>query len=198
MPGRARAISGLGLRLARGSKRPRTTRTRWPLVFSGALMVCVTWEQAWATGHVAAACSALAAGVVVLLLPKGRHAHRVAGTFYVSALVVVNVAALSLHREDTFGVFHALAVVSLVTLGAGLTPLLLGKRSPDVLAIHAYCMTWSYAGLAAAGFGQLTAAVGEDAGAWIVPAGIAAALTVCGAIIFAKVPQTLERMLEGR
>ena len=52
-------------------------------------------------------------------------------------LVVVNVAALSLHREDdTFGVFHA-------------------------LAIHAYCMTWSYAGLAAAGCGQLTAAVGE-------------------------------------
>lgn len=130
----------------RGSERPRTTRTRWPLVFSGALMVCVTWEQAWATGHVAAACSALAAGVVVLLLPKGRHAHRVAGTVYVSALVVVNVAALSLHREDTFGVFHALAVVSLVTLGVGLTPLLLGKRSPEVLAIHAYCMTWSYAG----------------------------------------------------
>jgi hypothetical protein len=28
----------------------------------------------------------------------------------------VNVAALSLHRESTFGVFHALAVVSLVTV----------------------------------------------------------------------------------
>jgi uncharacterized membrane protein len=170
----------------------------WPLVFSGALMGCMDWEQARATGHVAAACSALAAGVVVLLVPKGRQPHRVAGTVYVCALVVVNVAALSLHREDTFGVFHALAVVSLVTLGVGLTPLLLGRRSPEVLAVHAYCMTWSYAGLVAAGCGQLAAAVGEDAGAWMVPAGIAATLTICAAVIFVKVPQTLERVLEGR
>ena len=59
-------------------------------------------------------------------------------------------------------------------------------------------MTWSYAGLAAAGCGQLTAAVGEDAGAWTVPVGIAAALTICGAVIFVKVPQTLELMLGGR
>ena len=61
---------------------------------------------------------------------KGTHAHRAIGTVYVLALVLVNVAALSLHRENTFGVFHGLAVVSLVTIAVGISPFLLGKRSP--------------------------------------------------------------------
>ena len=49
-----------------------------------------------------------------------------------------------------------------VTIAVGLSPLLLGKRSPTVIATHAYCMTWSYAGLVAAGCGQLAVAVGQD------------------------------------
>ena len=122
----------------------------------------VDWEQALATGHVVAAVSALLVGAAVLLLPKGTHTHRVIGTVYVLALVLVNVAALSLHRENAFGVFHALAVASLVTIAVGLSPLLLGRRSPPVIATHAYCMTWSYAGLVAAGCGQLAVAVGQD------------------------------------
>ena len=100
-------------------------------------MISVEWEQAVATGHVVAAFSALGAGAAVLLMPKGTQIHRVIGTVYVLALVVVNVAALSLHREDTFGVFHALGVVSLVTIAVGLSPLLVGKRSPLVIATHA-------------------------------------------------------------
>ena len=109
-------------------------------------MISVEWEQALAIGHVAAALSALGAGAAVFLMPKGTHIHRLIGTVYVLALVVVNVAALSLHRESAFGVFHALAVISLVTIAVGLSPLLFGKRSPPVIATHAYCMTWSYAG----------------------------------------------------
>jgi uncharacterized membrane protein len=114
-------------------------------------MVSVDWEQAIAAGHILAAVSALIAGAAALLSPKGTHTHRAIGTAYVLALVLVNVAALSLHRESAFGVFHALAVLSLVTIAVGLSPLLLGKRSPPVIATHAYCMTWSYAGLVAAG-----------------------------------------------
>ena len=102
------------------------------------------WEQAIATGHIVAAVSALLAGAAVLLRPKGTRTHRRIGTVYVLALVLVNVAALSLHRENAFGVFHALAVASLVTIAVGLSPLLLGKRSETVIATHAYCMTWSY------------------------------------------------------
>ncbi|MGH8939172.1 MAG: DUF2306 domain-containing protein [Actinomycetes bacterium] len=153
------------------------------------------WEQVSAAAHVLAALSALAAGAVVLTLPKGRHAHRTTGTVYVLALVLGNVAALSLHREDAFGVFHALAVVSLVTITVGLSPLLLGKRSPMVIATHAYCMTWSYAGLVAAGCGQLAAALGQDVGAWVVPVTIGTVLSISGIVIFGRVPPILDRLL---
>jgi hypothetical protein len=73
----------------------------------------------------------------------------------------VDVAALSLHRESTFGVFHALALASLMTIAAGLFPFQLGKWSLPVTATHAYCMTWSYAGLVASGCRQLAVGVGE-------------------------------------
>jgi uncharacterized membrane protein len=162
------------------------------------LMVPVDWEQALATGHVVAASSALVVGAAVLLLPKGTRAHRVIGAVYVLALVLVNVAALSLHRESTFGVFHALAVVSLVTVAVGLSLLVVGQRSPLAIATHAYCMTWSYAGLVAAGCGQLAVSVGHDLGAWRVPVVIGAVLSVSGLVIFGRVPSLLERMLAER
>ena len=158
-------------------------------------MVCVDWEQAFATGHLVAAVSALLVGAVVLVLPKGTPTHRTIATVYVIALLLVDVAALSLHREDAFGVFHALAVASLVTVAVGLAPLILGKRSPQVIATHAYCMTWSYAGLVAAGCGQLAVAVGQDAGAWVVPVVIGAVLSISAVAIFARVPSILERVL---
>jgi uncharacterized membrane protein len=151
-------------------------------------------EQASATTHVLAAFSALGAGVAVLVLPKGTHTHRVIGTVYVIALVVVNIAALSLHRENSFGVFHALAVASLVTIAVGLSPMFLGKRSPAVITTHAYCMAWSYAGLVAAGCGQLTVALGQD-GAWVVPVAIAMVLSISGVVIFRRVPSIVDRML---
>ena len=153
------------------------------------------WEQVSASGHIAAAVTALLVGAAVLLTPKGTRTHRKFGTIYVLALILVNVAALSLHREATFGVFHVLAVASLVTIAVGLVPLLLGKWSPPVIATHAYCMTWSYAGLVAAGCGQLAVAVGLDSPAWIVPVVIATVLTISGVIIFTRVPPILDRIL---
>ncbi|MET1012650.1 MAG: DUF2306 domain-containing protein [Actinomycetota bacterium] len=156
------------------------------------------WEQAVATSHVAAAISALLAGAAVLLRPKGTRSHRRIGTVYVVALVLVNVAALSLHRENAVGVFHGLAVASLVTIGVGLSPLLLGKRSETAIATHAYCMTWSYAGLVAAGCGQLAVAVGDDLSAWVVPGVIGTVLSVSAIIIFGRVPSAFDRMPAGR
>ena len=158
----------------------------------------VDGSRALATGHVVAAFSALAVGAAVLPLPKGTHTHRAIGTIYVIALIVVDAAALALHRENVFGVFHALAVVSLITIAAGITPLLLGRRSPAAIAMHAYCMTWSYAGLAAAGCGQLAVAVGQDVGAWLVPVAIGAVLSISGVLIFGKVPPILDRMVAER
>ena len=100
-----------------------------------------------------------------------------------------------MHQENAFGVFHALTVASLATIAVGVAPLLLGKRLPMVITTHAYCMTWSYAGLVAAGCGQLAVTVGQDVGAWVVPGVIAAVLSIIGAAIFQRVPSTVDRLL---
>jgi uncharacterized membrane protein len=157
-------------------------------------MIALVWEQTLAAGHVLAAISALLVGAAVLLMPKGTHTHRVFGIVYVGALFIVNVAALSLHRENTFGMFHALAVASLVTITVGLSPLLLGRRSPPVIATHAFCMTWSYAGLVAAGCGQLAVAVGPGDG-WVVSLVIGTVLSISGVVIFWRVPSSLDLVL---
>ena len=153
------------------------------------------WEQIVATAHVGAASSALLAGLAVVFLAKGTRTHRAIGTAYVLAMVLVNVAALSLHRANAFGVFHWLALASLGTIAVGLAPLLMGKRSPRVIATHAFCMTWSYVGLAAAGSGQLAVAVGHDRAAWVVPLVIVGVLSIGGLVIFGRVPLTLDRLL---
>ena len=91
--------------------------------------------------------------------------------------------------------FHALAVASLVTIAVGLSPLLLGKRSPPVIATHAFCMSWSYAGLVAAGCGQLVVAAGHGGGGWAVPAVIGTVLSISGVVIFGRVPSILDHVL---
>jgi hypothetical protein len=112
---------------------------------------------------------------------------------------------VSVDFEQVLATGHVLAALSalgaavvllpsLVTIAVGLSPFLLGKRSPTVMTTHAYCMTWSYAGLVAAGCGQLTVAVGQDVGAWIVPLAIATVLAISGVVIFGRVPSTLDRM----
>ena len=56
---------------------------------------------------------------------------------------------------------------------------------------HAYCMTWSYAGLVAAGCGQLAVTVGgPDIRPWVVPVGDRRSAVA----IFGRVP-TVDRTL---
>jgi hypothetical protein len=66
------------------------------------------------------------------------------------------------------------------------------------IATHAYCMTWSYAGLVAAGCGQLAVALDHDVGAWVVPVAIGTVLSISGVVIFGRVPSLLDRMLGQR
>ena len=153
------------------------------------------WEQARAAAHVTAALSALVVGAAVFAVPKGTTRHRIMGAGYAVLLLAVNVAALSLYREDAFSVFHVLALISLGTLAAGLVPFLLGRRSPRLYVIHAYCMTWSYAGLLAAGFGQLAAMNNDRFGDWLVPVTIAAVLLASAAVIVRRLPPTLSQVL---
>lgn len=151
-------------------------------------------DRAVAAIHVGAALTAIVVGGVVVLLPKGVGRHRVLGSAYVAALLIVDIAALLVHAEARFGVFHGLAVVSLLTVAVGIVPLLLGRRTPRAIGFHAYCMVWSYAGLIAAGVGQL-ATTQVDRWGGSVAIAIALTLAVSAVVIFSRVPRTLRAVL---
>ena len=166
---------------------------RWTWRRRGDLIISVDWEQGLATVHVLAAVSALLVGAAVVLMPKGTQSHRVIGTLYVLSLLVVNVAALSLHRENAFGVFHALGSRQSghdrcrALAAAARQEIAAGRRDPRVL--HVVVVR----GLVAAGCGQLVVAVADWA--WAVPVVIGAVLSISGVIIFGRTPSVLDPML---
>jgi hypothetical protein len=57
-------------------------------------------------------------------------------------------------------------------------------------------MTWSYAGLLAAGTGQLAATWARTGGPHLVLPAILGVLIVCGIVIFARVPRILTPLIE--
>jgi uncharacterized membrane protein len=115
--------------------------------------------DAFGATHAAFGLVALVLGLGVILLRKGTAWHRRAGLLYAAAMLLLNVTALAIYDLfGGFGVFHVLALVSLVTLAAGVAPVWL-RRPRGWLEIHARCMSWSYAGLVAAFFSEVGARV---------------------------------------
>lgn len=105
--------------------------------------------------HFVAVLAALVAGVVQLLGPKGTARHRLGGRAYVVVMLCGNLGALTSYRLG-FGVFHILAIVSLVSLALGLRALADWRRTgdPERLRSHRIHMAFSYLGLVMAGVSQ--------------------------------------------
>ena len=143
--------------------------------------------------HFLGALAALAIGLIVIFNRKGTARHRLLGSVYVILLVTLNVSALSLHREDAFGPFHILAVLSLITIAVGVGLLVLTSGPEHLVAAHAYMMSWSYVGLVAAGTGQLTVTLKLNIGSatWVV---ILLTLFVGGIVIHLRIPRTLRAL----
>ncbi len=141
--------------------------------------------------HFVGAQAALFVGLTVFVFPKGTSRHRWLGLGYVVLMLSLNVSALSLHREDFFGPFHVLAVLSLATVCVGIGLMVLTRRPPPIVAVHAYLMSWSYAGLVAAGIGQLATQIGLGGGSavWLM---ILATLLAGGILIHTRIPRTLD------
>jgi len=108
------------------------------------------------TLHVSLALVALASGLVVCLSRKGTAWHRRWGWTYASAMVAVNLTALSVYSLlGHFGPFHAAALFSLFTIAMGVVPVL-RKANRFWLMRHAYWMAGSYIGLWAAAIAETT------------------------------------------
>ncbi|UOQ70530.1 hypothetical protein [Hymenobacter cellulosilyticus] len=79
--------------------------------------------SSWGAVHLAAAVAALLLGTGVLVLPKWGRLHQRLGYGYVGSLVVMLTTSFAIYRQfHGFGIFHVAALLSGVTLLAGMVP----------------------------------------------------------------------------
>lgn len=101
--------------------------------------------------HLLLASFALIFGSFVLADAKGTVFHRRVGYLYAFSMLGLNITALMIYRLfNRFGVFHWAAVLSLVTLLAGMIPVILRRPQKHWLGLHFNFMYWSVFGLYAA------------------------------------------------
>lgn len=106
-----------------------------------------------ATGiiHLVASLLALLFGTMVLMMRKGTTRHKRTGYYYVAAMVIVIVTAFMIYNLfKGWGLFHYLAVVSLVTVLIGMIAIWIKKPKNTWQYLHFSAMYWSVIGLYAA------------------------------------------------
>lgn len=115
--------------------------------------------------HIAASCLALVIGAAVLVVRKGDRRHRRLGRVYAVAMVLVNASAFYIYRLfGGFGPFHVAAVISLLTLLAGIRPVLMRPRPLQWSTTHMTFMYWSVVGLYAAFASELLVRLPDRSG----------------------------------
>ena len=142
--------------------------------------------------HLTAALAGLALGGIIVFAHKGTPTHRVIGSGYVLAILVVNVTGLCLYRlTGRFGPFHALALLSLATIARGFLAAV--QRRDRWLHTHYYCMAWSYVGLLAAACAEsvvrvpaLAASISSPSRAIGMGIAIAGLFTLLGALVLPR------------
>lgn len=93
---------------------------------------------------------ALVTGIFVLCTTKGTLQHKRIGYIYAVSMLALNITAFMIYRLfGKFAIFHWFAVVSCITLFAGMYPVL-RKTSKNYLLTHFNFMYWSVVGLYAA------------------------------------------------
>lgn len=118
-----------------------------------------------ATGfvHLIAAIIALITGTLVLSMKKGTDLHIKIGYAYVISMIIVNGTAFMIYRLfGGFGIFHIAALISLLTVVAGMTPVLLRKPKNSWLDMHLAFMYWSVMGLYAAFVSEVLTRIPES------------------------------------
>lgn len=101
--------------------------------------------------HLLMASFALIFGSFVLADAKGTVFHRRVGYLYALSMLGLNITALMIYQLfGKFGVFHWAAVLSLVTLFAGMIPVIARRPRKQWLGLHFNFMYWSVLGLYAA------------------------------------------------
>jgi len=99
--------------------------------------------------HLVTALLAIVLGAAICLRRKGTPGHKWLGRAYVAMMVAVNATAFMIYELfGGFGLFHWMALFSLLTVIVGYVPALM--RKPGWRTQHAYFMSGSYVGIIAA------------------------------------------------
>jgi uncharacterized membrane protein len=93
--------------------------------------------------HLGASLLALAAGTLVLLLPKGTPVHKRRGRIYLLALLVTSVTALAIYRRGIFFFPHWLAIAALIVTTAGVLAAHFKRPRRGWLHVHLTCLLTS-------------------------------------------------------
>lgn len=145
------------------------------------------------------AIAALAIGAAVALRRKGDRRHQILGYCFAVSLLLVNASALAVYEDSSgIGPFHVLALVSLVTLASGFIPVLLRRPAFRWLDLHSYFMSWSYAGLVAAGSSQVATMSTDLSPQIAVGLPSVAVVLTAGVVIHTQVPRILAELAPGR
>lgn len=97
--------------------------------------------------HLVSSIIALVTGLYVIVTKKGTQIHKKVGYVYALAMLLVNLTAFMIYRlYGKFGIFHGFAILSCITLFAGLYPVIT-KKTNDYLIKHFRSMYWSVVGL---------------------------------------------------
>lgn len=149
--------------------------------------------------HLTAAVAALVAGGLVALLPKGTRLHRRVGWIYVAAMATVNVTALCIYDLfGGFGPFHVAAMLSGVTVAAGMLPARRRRPRRFWIVSHAYWMVGSYVGLLAAAASETATRVLDLPFGPTVAGASFLVVAVGVAVMRVTVPRALRRFGFGR
>lgn len=101
--------------------------------------------------HFYSGIAALLTGSLVLMMKKGTSRHRFVGYLYVISMSLLLITSFMIYRLwGGWGIFHYLAVVSVLTLLAGFIPIVLRKPENNFIEWHFGYMYWSVMGLYAA------------------------------------------------
>lgn len=105
--------------------------------------------------HTIVALLAMVFGTSVLILKKGTALHKKMGYAYVLSMVIMLVTSFMLFNLfGEWGVFHYMAVVSMLTISAGMIPAWFRKSFKNWRELHFTFMFWSVIGLYCAFFAE--------------------------------------------
>lgn len=150
------------------------------------------------TIHFTLAIAAMLSGLIVLFLPKGNQRHRFGGWMYAGSMLGLNGTAFMLYRLfGHFGPFHIAAVISLLTVVAGVATARFRKPKGKWVLGHAYWMTWSYVGLLAAAVSEVATRLPESPFWGMVFVGTFVVVGVGSQLIRRRVPRAVQS-LTGR